>query len=117
MLVVSSNAKQLGILLRMDRAVKPMECIACNGSGEVPCWNCEGNAVFSIPCEDCHEAGTLGLDNVGEPIACENCGGHGNREGVCNLCKGLGVSDCERCGGAGNITDASGDEDHNDNKF
>jgi RecJ-like exonuclease len=60
-----------------------MICNSCYGSGEVRCWKCEGNAVFSIPCEDCHGAGTVGLDNDDEPIACETCGGHGNREGVC----------------------------------
>ena len=87
-----------------------LECISCNGSGEVPCWKCEGNAVFSIPCEDCHGAGTLGLDNEGEPIACETCGEHGNREGVCEVCKGLGVLGCERCAGTGYVTDASEDE-------
>jgi DnaJ-class molecular chaperone len=82
-----------------------MECISCNGSGEVTCWKCEGNSVFSIPCEDCHGAGTLGLDNQDEPITCETCGGHGNREGVCDLCNGFGVLDCERCNRAGNIID------------
>jgi DnaJ-class molecular chaperone len=87
-----------------------MECISCNGSGEVSCWKCEGNAVFSIPCEDCDGAGSLGLDEEGESIACETCGGHGNQEGVCNQCNGLGVLDCERCAGTGNITDESEDE-------
>jgi len=88
-----------------------MECISCNGSGEVTCWKCEGNAVFSVPCEDCHGVGTLGLDNEDELIACETCWGHGNREGVCDLCNGFGVLDCERCNRAGNIADASDLED------
>lgn len=94
-----------------SKAVTPMICDSCYGSGEVRCWKCEGNAVFSIPCEDCHGAGTLDAED--EPIACETCGGHGNREGVCDRCNGWGVLECERCGREGNITDASGEEDEN----
>ena len=87
-----------------------MICNLCDGWGEVQCWTCEGKSVFSLDCEDCHGTRFRGLNNKGEPIMCETCGGHGSLKGVCETCNGSSVLGCERCDGGGNLTDAIEDD-------
>ena len=74
----------------MEVNLKKCEC--CDGSGEVPCWNCDGMG-------GCNQCYNTGIFNTGTDFwPCFECNGTGK----CPVCDGGEIIFyCEECQGTG----------------
>ena len=59
-----------------------MDCLTCNGNGEIVCYKCGGNGVSNTSLQLSGETQTDNCDNCSSTgyVVCHHCFGNGNIE-------------------------------------